>query len=515
MINKEIIISNKTRDIVNGENGDLFRLGVDGENLQENLVFKFDEEFVDGTARIEITMQNGNKSYIMVAKEEDSYILPIKSVITKCGLNNMQLIITEGPDIEEIPIFKSKMFEFYIAESINAEIEMPEEYPEWIDIANTKLNQLDNIDIEAEKENHIARITITRKDGTEETVNIYDGEKGEKGDKGDTGEKGDVGERGPQGEKGVKGDTGPQGERGEKGEKGNKGDDGYTPIKGVDYFTQQDIESLNIPTKTSDLQNNSGFITNLVNNLANYYLKSDTYTKSEVNTLIGNISQFHYEIVQTLPTVGENNVLYLTPKITTQTNNIYDEYVYSNGWEKIGDTEIDLSNYQTLITSSNKLNSDLVDDSNANNKFVSSSDKSNWNAKYDKPNDGVPKTDLASAVQTSLGKADSALQSETDPIFSNSPSANITNQDITNWNNKSDFSGNYEDLNNKPTIPVVPTNVSAFNNDAGYLTQHQDISGKLDTSKVKSSYSTTSGDVYDVSYINSTIGDIETLLGGI
>ena len=32
-------------------------------------------------------------------------------------------------------------------------------------------------------------------------------------------------------------------------------------------------------------------------------------------------------------------------------------------------------------------------------------------AKYSKPSGGIPKTDLASAVQTSLGKADSALQS--------------------------------------------------------------------------------------------------------
>lgn len=56
-------------------------------------------------------------------------------------------------------------------------------------------------------------------------------------------------------------------------------------------------------------------------------------------------------------------------------------------------------------------------------------------------------------------------------------------------------SGNYNDLSNKPTIP--------------------DISGKLDTSKVKNTTSTTAGDVYDVTYINSTLGDIETLLGGI
>ena len=34
-----------------------------------------------------------------------------------------------------------------------------------------------------------------------------------------------------------------------------------------------------------------------------------------------------------------------------------------------------------------------------------------WNAKYDKPSGGIPKTDLASGVQTSLGLADTALQS--------------------------------------------------------------------------------------------------------
>ena len=63
-----------------------------------------------------------------------------------------------------------------------------------------------------------------------------------------------------------------------------------------------------------------------------------------------------------------------------------------------------------------------------------------------------------------------AITKETDPIFSASASANITNEDISNWNAKSDFSGSYNDLTNKPTIPTVPTNVSEFNNDAGYLT---------------------------------------------
>lgn len=57
---------------------------------------------------------------------------------------------------------------------------------------------------------------------------------------------------------------------------------------------------------------------------------------------------------------------------------------------------------------------------------------------YSKPSGGIPKTDLASAVQTSLGKADTALQSytETDPVFTASAAHGITSSDIANWNNK-------------------------------------------------------------------------------
>ena len=51
---------------------------------------------------------------------------------------------------------------------------------------------------------------------------------------------------------------------GQDGANGQNGQDGYTPVKGTDYFTQEDIASLNIPTKTSELTNNSGFITGMV-----------------------------------------------------------------------------------------------------------------------------------------------------------------------------------------------------------------------------------------------------------
>lgn len=57
---------------------------------------------------------------------------------------------------------------------------------------------------------------------------------------------------------------------------------------------------------------------------------------------------------------------------------------------------------------------------------------------------------------------------ETDPYFSASPAAGIQATDITAWNNKSDFSGDYNDLTNKPTIPSIKTNY--IHNDGEYLT---------------------------------------------
>ena len=67
-----------------------------------------------------------------------------------------------------------------------------------------------------------------------ETVAVCD--KGEKGDRGEQGPKGDKGEKGEDGYTPIKGVDYFDGEQGPKGDKGDKGEDGYTPVKGVDYF---------------------------------------------------------------------------------------------------------------------------------------------------------------------------------------------------------------------------------------------------------------------------------------
>ena len=107
-----------------------------------------------------------------------------------------------------------------------------------------------------------------------------------------------------------------------------------------------------IPTKTSNLTNDSGFITKAVNDLVNYYLKSETYSKTEVDGIVTAIKNSRFEYVATLPTTDiKTNVIYLVPKSPSQISNVKDEYINLDGttagWEKIGDTEIDLSDYVT------------------------------------------------------------------------------------------------------------------------------------------------------------------------
>ena len=111
-----------------------------------------------------------------------------------------------------------------------------------------------------------------------------------------------------------------------------------------------------VPTKLSDLSNDTGFITNLVDNLANYYLKSEIYTKQEVTALINAIQKVTITIVQELPSTGDSNVIYFVPK-TGSGNDTYNEYIYiNNSWEKIGDTDVDLSNYYTKSQTDTLLN---------------------------------------------------------------------------------------------------------------------------------------------------------------
>lgn len=129
---------------------------------------------------------------------------------------------------------------------------------------------------------------------------------------------------------------------------------------GVDlnnYYNKTETDTLvngikaTIPTKTSELNNDSNFITSNIDNLTNFY------NKTEINGLINSVSGLQLEVVTILPTTDiKTNAIYLVPKTSAEQDNIYDEYVYLNDkWEHIGSTAVDLSNYYTKTEVDSKL----------------------------------------------------------------------------------------------------------------------------------------------------------------
>ena len=55
---------------------------------------------------------------------------------------------------------------------------------------------------------------------------------------------------------------------------------------------------------------------------------------------------FDVQVVQELPATGDAHTLYFVPSADPQTQNIYDEYLYTNNeWEQVGSTSVDMSDY--------------------------------------------------------------------------------------------------------------------------------------------------------------------------
>lgn len=120
-------------------------------------------------------------------------------------------------------------------------------------------------------------------------------------------------------------------------------------LKGNKSLSDLGIQPAGDYALESEIPDVSNFITKSVDDLVNYYKKSETFTKQEVNNLISAITTMDIQVVQTLPVQDiSTTTIYLVPKTTAETNDAYDEYIYvSNAWEHIGSTEVDLTNYVT------------------------------------------------------------------------------------------------------------------------------------------------------------------------
>ena len=219
------------------------------------------------------------------------------------------------------------------------------------------------------------------------------------------------------------------------------------------------------PTKLSDFTNDEGFIDKSVNNLDNYTPSSQTTTRLE---LVLDSSTFE---LKGILKDSSNNVIYTSNEIdlpleTVVVDGTYDsltkeivlELVNGNTIRfsvsalvsgLISDTDLAtaLENYytkgqvdnllnakQNTITSSNKLDSDLVDDTNSTNKFVTSAEKNAWNGKQDELTAGENIT-IVNNVISALGGG-SSLPEGTLPVYSINASNYNSNVSAFNFGDK-------------------------------------------------------------------------------
>lgn len=196
-----------------------------------------------------------------------------------------------------------------------------------------------------------------------------------------------------------------------------------------------------IPTKTSQLTNDSDYATkSYVDTQDNKKLDKAGGSVTGNLTIGGNlivngattsIDSTTLKVSDKLIEVAKDN----TAKLTTPAGIVVPKYdgtnygalvIDSDGNAQVGDVKLDSSGnidvansgLQPLATRTGLVGGNLVQyDSSAltlkdsGKKISDLATTSQVNAKYTKPSSGIPKTDLASDVQTSLGKADTALQS--------------------------------------------------------------------------------------------------------
>lgn len=140
-------------------------------------------------------------------------------------------------------------------------------------------------------------------------------------------------------------------------------DTALTPSsKAVNIDLSSYAKTTSIPTKTSQLTNDSSFTTmsavekkgyqtsSQVNSIVNGKgYQTSSQVQSAINSALSGITGIDFQVVTSLPTTGVKGTIYLIAH-AHGTNDSYDEYIWitsgsTSKFEKIGNTDIDLSAY--------------------------------------------------------------------------------------------------------------------------------------------------------------------------
>lgn len=131
-------------------------------------------------------------------------------------------------------------------------------------------------------------------------------------------------------------------------------------VNGTALSVSSKAVNVTVPTKTSELTNDSSFTTMSAVEGKGYQTSSqvnsivtgkgyqtESQVQSLINSAVSGITGIEFSVVSSLPTTGAKGVIYLVAH-AHGTNDGYDEYIWlsdSSKFEKIGNTDIDLSAY--------------------------------------------------------------------------------------------------------------------------------------------------------------------------
>lgn len=232
--------------------------------------------------------------------------------------------------------------------------------------------------------------------------------------------------------------------RGADGTPGKDGADGHTPVKGTDYWTESDkaevvseaeaavdltsyAKKTEVPTKTSQLTNDSGFLTS----------HQDISGKQDKETLEADVAAKGFT---------KNTGTYSKP-----TGGIPKDDLASAVQTSLGKADTALQSHQSLAAYRTAASQDEIDSGKVdkeNGKGLSTND---YTAAAKAKVDAIP----ANPKYTDTVYDDTALKERV---------ATIEGKESA-WDAKSDFSGSYNDLTDKPTIPTEVTPLIGTTND--------------------------------------------------
>ena len=258
--------------------------------------------------------------------------------------------------------------------------------------------------------------------------------------------------------------------------KGLSTEDFTTALKDkLEHINWDDIEDRpTIPTKTSELTNDSGFITtaniptktsDLVNDSG--FISEETEPQFTSSPAHGITSQDIEDWNNKSDFSGSYDDLTDKPTIPSKTSDLVNDsgFVSASNLSTVATTGDynDLSNKPTIPTDYvSYLPQELTEDQKGQVRSNIGAGASSFSGDY---NDLTNKPTIPSKT-SDLVNDSGFITTETEPQFTSSPAHGITSTDITNWDNKSDFSGSYNDLTDKPSIPAPQVN-SDWNSNSG------------------------------------------------